>query len=102
MSKVLCLCDQGNNRSVMVAHQIKYLGHDTIPAGLKTNSPATLSMLYDWADRIITTDETQRVPTEHAAKVQLWNIGPDTYPRPFNKQLLPIVKQLVAENRAKL
>jgi hypothetical protein len=31
VSKILCICEMGNNRSVTAAHQLKYLGHDCIP-----------------------------------------------------------------------
>ena len=105
--KILILCDQGNNRSVTLAHHLKYWKHDVIPAGLKTNSPETLTMLCHWADRIIATDSGQGVeigrlaPTEiDMAKVQLWNIGPDVYPRPFNKDLLAIVRGLMEVHKA--
>ena len=109
--KILVLCDQGNNRSVVVAHHLKYWKHDVIPAGLKTNSPETLIMLCVWADRIILTEDTQRaemdriipfgveIPPGTAGKLQLWNIGPDIYPRPFNKELLAIVRRLMEEHR---
>lgn len=112
--KILVLCDQGNNRSVTLAHHLKYWDHDVIPAGLKTNSPETLAMLFDWADRIILTERTQGDEIEKLfpewrttenmvsalRKAQLWNIGPDVYPRPFNKELLPIVRRLMDEHKA--
>lgn len=104
MSRILCVCDEGNNRSVMVAHQLKYLGHDCIPVGVNRNSLSTLHMLSGWADHIITTEpgQSEAIPTDDLAKVQCWDIGPDNYPRPFNKQLLGIVRGFVAENRNKL
>lgn len=94
--KILCVCDQGVNRSVTLAHQLKYLGHDTLTAGLSTNEPATLLMLFGWADRIITTDG-QVIPPEHHDKVLCWDVGADRYPRPFNPQLLARVRSLVAD-----
>ena len=109
--KILILCDQGNNRSVVLAHQLKYWGHDVIPAGLKTNSRLTLQMLCDWADRIIITEACQRkelveilspamiAPSMSKGEIQLWNIGPDKYPRPFNSELLAIVRRLMEEHR---
>jgi hypothetical protein len=36
--KILCVCDQGNNRSVHFAHNLKYWGNDCIPIGTETNS----------------------------------------------------------------
>jgi hypothetical protein len=32
-------------------------------------------------------------------EIQLWNIGPDKYPRPFNSELLAIVRRLMEEHR---
>ena len=93
--KILVLCDEGNNRSVMIAHLLKYWGHDILAAGVKRNSPATLDMLVEWADRIITTEEGQL----EGEKVQLWNIGPDHYPRPFNRYLLRIVQDMMQEHK---
>lgn len=106
--KILVLCDQGNNRSVTLAHHLKYWGHDVIPAGLKTNSQDTLIMLVKWSDRIIITEQSQVVElgtiwswplSELSPKLQLWNIGPDNYPRPFNKELLVIVRRLMEEHK---
>jgi len=104
--KILVLCDEGNNRSVMVAHHLKYWGHDVIPAGVKRNSPATLQMLSEWADKIIVT-ELRQIPeieatwsTNFTPKIDIWNIGPDNYPRPFNKDLLAIVRKLMDQKKA--
>jgi len=94
--KILVVCDEGNNRSVMVAHQIKYWGHDVIAAGVKRNSAETIEMLSKWADRIITTEAGQL----EGPKVQLWDIGPDEYPRPFNKELLSIVRGMMEEHKS--
>jgi hypothetical protein len=107
--KILVLCDQGNNRSVTVAHHLKYWGHDVLAAGLKTNSQATLLMLCDWADRIIFTEGSQiaelgtiwwRPIKELSEKSQLWDIGPDIYKRPFNPELLAIVRRMMEEHKS--
>lgn len=99
MSKILVVCQEGNNRSVTLAHQLKYLGHDVLSAGLSTNSPETIQTLVDWADKVIATYREQlRYFDEHQPmlNVELWDLGPDTYPRPFNKELLKKVQALVA------
>ena len=97
--KILTVCDQGNNRSVTLAFALKYLGHDVLSCGLKTNSPGTIDLLCEWADTILVTDITQRsqLPV-WASKVKLWNLGPDVYPRPHNKELLAACRRLVAAN----
>lgn len=97
--KILVLCDQGENRSPTLAHQLKYLGHDVLTAGLARNSADTLHILRHWADKIIITEAGQ-LPV--GGKVELWDIGPDIYPRPFNKKLLKIVRLLIELHRAEL
>jgi hypothetical protein len=86
--KLLCCCDQGINRSVHLASLLKH-SHDTIAIGLATNSPETQKMLCDWADKILITDEIQRMqmPQGYKEKTVLINIGPDIYPRPYNQRL---------------
>lgn len=96
--KILVLCDQGNNRSVTLAHHLKYWGHDVIPAGVKTNSPETLNLLKDWADKIIITEAGQL--SADTPKLELWDIGLDIYPRPFNPQLLTIVRTLMEQHKS--
>lgn len=102
--KILTVCDQGNNRSVTLGHQLKYMGNDVIPVGLETNSTDTLNMLYQWADRIITTERVQNhtIPQQYQPKVRLWEIGPDIYKRPFNPDLLAIVRQLIESHKHEL
>lgn len=96
--KILCVCDHGNNRSVHFAHQLKYMKHDVLTAGLIKNDPATLDMLFQWADVIITTASDQIIPEEYSQKVKLWDVGEDIYPRPMNPDLLQLVKNFITEN----
>jgi hypothetical protein len=100
--KILVLCDHGNNRSVTIAGQLKYMGHDVLTAGLITNTPETLGMLQDWADKIIVTEQSQLGVIIESGKVSLWDIGPDVYPRPFNKLLLNKVRKLIEAHRDEL
>lgn len=107
--KVLCICEWGENRSVAVAHHLKFLGHETLAIGVKATTPATRRMLYRWADRIIVVDEyirdfvtnDEQTHPDDKAKVQLWNMGPDRleWSRPLNKQLTARVRQLVTEHK---
>jgi len=108
--KILVLCDEGNNRSVTLAHQLKYLGHDVLTAGLKRNDSHTIRLLADWSDKIILTDApqvrrlqliattTELGSTGFGRTVEVWDIGPDVYPRPFNPHLLKICRQLIEEH----
>src|SRR5215469_1024279 len=107
--RILILCDQGNNRSVVLASRLKYFGgkpyHDVLTAGFETNTVPTISMLGQmWAQKIIVTDKPQLsqihdiLPRKYHDLVELWDIGPDTYPRPHNKSLLAIVSKLIEDH----
>jgi hypothetical protein len=102
--KILVVCDEGNNRSVTLGNQIKYIGHDVLTIGINRIAQDTLIMLYGWADKVILTESNQVSPflpdKEH--KVVLWNIGPDIYPRPYNKKLLKIAQALVQQHKEEL
>lgn len=88
---ILCVCEHGNNRSVTMAWLLKYVeDFEALTAGLAYHTPETLKMLFEWAD-VITVPEDKLltlIPEEYKHKVKFYNIGPDNYPRPFNKDLL--------------
>ena len=103
--KILCICDQGNNRSVTFAHLLKYWGNDTLSAGLSTTTLDTMKMLCEWADKIVVTASRQSKDfcfTGFRSKIVLCDVGPDTYPRPFNRELLVKAKQQLELHRAEL
>jgi len=95
--KVLVVCDHGNNRSVTIAGQLKYWKHDVLSVGLAVTSEETIRMLLVWCDRVITTDSGQldSLPVGFDGKHQLWDLGPDVYPRAYNPELLKMVKVLM-------
>ena len=98
--KILCVCDKGVNRSVHFASQLKWWGNDTIAIGLDNTTPETLNMLYAWADKVIITEPNQQLklpPIDD--KVVLFNVGQDTYHRPFNPELLGKVKKFLEDNK---
>lgn len=98
--KILTVCDFGNNRSVTLAHPLKYWWNDCIAVWLQKNSPETLDMLFKWADYIICTAEDQKIPEEYMSKYKIMNVWPDTYERPFNKELHAKVKKYLDDNRS--
>lgn len=103
--KLLVLCDHGKNRSVTLADQLKYMGHDVLTAGLLVNSRQTLHELACWSDLVILTDKEQVREFEYwnpGVRYSLWNIGPDKYPRPYNRDLLMLCKQLIKEHEREL
>jgi hypothetical protein len=97
--KILVVCDEGNNRSVTVAQHLKYWGHDVLTVGLNRNSAETIDNLTEWADRVILTAEDQVSGYLWDQKGQLWDLGPDVYPRPFNRELMLKVRALMDEHK---
>lgn len=88
--RILCVCDHGSSRSVHIADQLRYRGHEAIPIGATTTSDETRALLAEWADLVIFTDGTQ-VDAFPPTESQLWSIA-DGYPRPYNAQLLELVR----------
>lgn len=105
--RILIVCDEGVNRSHTIKGQLQYWGHDILTVGLNRNSYATRAKLYEWAELIIFTakdqlESAQPVRGEDLDKIQLWDIGPDKYPRPYNPELLSIVRKLIDEHKDEL
>ena len=100
--KILVVCHQGNNRSVTVANQLRYWKHDVLTAGLEVNPKETLDLLCDWSDRILVVEfgMERQLDKRHRDKVEVWHVGPDEYPRPFNKELLARVTALMEAHKA--
>lgn len=95
---ILCICEHGNNRSVTMAHILKYVDNfETLTAGLAYHTPETLEMLFNWAEVIVVPEEKllNMIPEEYKHKVKFYNIGEDIYPRPFNKELYAKAKDLM-------
>lgn len=92
--KIVTLCEQGVNRSVTAKWLLQFHpGNEVIAAGTGLQ-PETLSMLYDWAERVIVLDRRliplAGVPPE---KLVLWDVGPDRFEHHFNKELLGLLRQ---------
>ncbi|MEK7180371.1 MAG: hypothetical protein AAB706_02760 [Patescibacteria group bacterium] len=99
---ILCICEHGNNRSVTMAFLLKYVDNfETLTAGLAYHSPETLKMLFEWADVITVPEEKllALIPEDYKSKVKFYNIGPDVYPRPFNKKLLEKAKEVMGKDK---
>jgi len=103
--RILCVCDKGVNRSVHIASELKWAGHDTVPVGVHTAQPGTLTMLAGWADLIIATDEKQiEAIAEHVRgplPIWLWEIR-DGYSRPYNAVQHKLVRRHIDEHRERL
>jgi hypothetical protein len=95
--KILTVCEHGLNRSVTAKWMLQYRDHQVIAAGINNLSRATLSMLYDWADRVILLDKSLEARADvPPAKLTVWDVGADTYPHHFNAELLAKLRRLAA------
>ena len=95
---ILCVCEHGNNRSVTMAHILKYVpGFETMTIGLSYHTPETQKMMFEWADRIVVPEDKllALIPEEYKSKIKFYNIGEDVYPRPFNPVLYKRAKDLM-------
>jgi hypothetical protein len=92
--RILTLCERGLNRSVTAKYLLGF-DHEVIAAGLDL-APATLDMLYAWAERIVLLDArfAQGIPAD---KLLLCNVGPDHYPYHYNPELLACLRPLLSE-----
>lgn len=79
--KILCVCSQGNKRSVFTRFLLNHK-HDAIAVGVDANSPETIKMLSEWSDRILLAEPEMRksIPVKQHKKIDLnFTIGPDIY-----------------------
>jgi hypothetical protein len=105
--RILIVCDEGLNRSATIRGQLQYWGHDCLTVGLNRNSFDTIRMLDDWADLTIFTAIDQlgyleRFSGFDSDHYQVWDIGPDVYKRPYNPELLRIVKEHIKAHEKEL
>lgn len=89
--KVLTMCQGGNSRSVAAGFLLKYKYNiDAIACSWEKNSPSTLKMLMEWADKIIIMQEEmrQRVFPEYHSKLIVIDVGPDIWCNGLHQDLL--------------
>jgi hypothetical protein len=80
--RVLCLCQKGNSRSVILAYLLRKLFKcEAIPAGMVSTSRSTRKMLYQWADRIILVVPRYQhwIPEEFRDKLRVIDAGGDPF-----------------------
>lgn len=99
--KILTLCAQGNNRSVVLASILRneYKYKDVISQGAFTSSQETLVMLYDWADLIFVVEESLigLVHPEYKEKVVFFNLGEDVWGYKHNPSLQNKIRNMLKE-----
>ena len=98
--KILCVCQEGNNRSVVLASVLKNEKQfDAIAIGIRKSSLETQTMLFDWADIIILVDDTfkDEIPVRYVNKLKIWNVGQDRFFNGFNQELLNMYRQFIRQ-----
>jgi hypothetical protein len=93
-TKILCVCEKGNVRSVGIARRLKDGRHYTnvIAIGAVNTERPTLFMLCEWAEIILIAEPqfADLLPVGHE-KIADFTIGPDIYRTPTNNRLQNLV-----------
>jgi hypothetical protein len=99
---ILTICRRGNHRSVLTAMLLRdQRGYrDVIPAGIESLSDETLSMLFNWAEKILVVAEgvANRIPVEHQNKVIIMELGVDLWGLPFHPPFAEKANQYLDEH----
>lgn len=80
--RILCVCSQGNKRSVFTRFILNH-SHDALAMGVNVNSPETIRMLSEWAEVILLAHPKMKksIPVKCQGKVDdRFTIGDDIYP----------------------
>lgn len=91
--RILCVCDHGSNRSVHVADQLRYRGHETIPLSAQKTSRETRDLLAGWCDLAIFTGPGQRDRFPEDLHAVYWLLPEN--PRPYNPDTLKLVRDQI-------
>lgn len=92
--KILCVCSQGNKRSVFTRYALNGK-HDALAMGVDINTPETIRMLAEWADKILLAEPQMKkaIPVKCQKKIDLaFTIGADIYPASIGGKLKHIVQ----------
>jgi hypothetical protein len=91
--RIVTVCEEGLNRSVAAKWLLQWR-NEVIAIGTARTSPDTLAMLWSWADRVILLDASLKPqPPIPPAKLVLWDVGPDRWPRPMHPDLVSILRR---------
>jgi hypothetical protein len=95
--KILCVCNQGNKRSVFTKALLNY-NHDALSVGIDVNTPETLALLCEWADKILLAEPDMAIPEQWQDKIDKhFTIGPDTFDVVITGKLRKIVQRKLIE-----
>lgn len=90
--KILVVCEGGNSRSVTMAYLLKQkYNKDALACGYRWNTPETMEMLYEWAEKIFAMDAKimSAIPDKYGYKTYLTDVGSDKWLK-INNELLSL------------
>lgn len=88
--RVLCVCEQGNCRSVCLARVLKENGgHDAVAVGARSAGKELQLILGCWADRIVLVQKDLGPGMTYLFidKVRVFDVGPDVWNDPQSPDL---------------
>ena len=101
--KILCVCQHGANRSVVLATLLKleYGYPDSLSCGVDQNSKETLEMLINWADKVLIVDQYVLDRLTNLGlfkdKFLLINVGGDRWGQQHNSELQQLFRDKLKE-----
>lgn len=108
-TKVLCMCQGGNVRSVALKYLLHYGGMklDALACGWESNTDNTRDMLFAWADYIIVMQPqfASRVPAAFhyqpggPRKLFCYDVGQDRFGNPFHPELQQMLKGMISGHK---
>ena len=101
--KFLCVCQDGNVRSVAMAYQLHNKhGHEAVPVGWKRLSKASLDLFCEWADRIVImqAEYADKIGDAFKSKILIAEVGRDRYGCKWGRGLPELVAGITAQWKA--
>ena len=94
-TRFLCVCDGGNVRSHAMAVALKEKGHDAVAIGRFSSSPETMSMMCEWAEKVVIMEPHMKesIPEEFHNKLHIVDVGFDRYGVGINPELRKQVEE---------
>lgn len=94
-TKILCVCQMGNVRSVGTKYRLNKRKYNSVIAtGVSSTDERTLTMLCGWADVILLAEPemADELPVGISKVDNRFTIGEDVYGNPMNRTLQELVK----------
>jgi hypothetical protein len=92
----LCVCQWGHSRSVALSRVFHSRREEAVAVGV-SGARSSFNILCAWADRIFILQPhfMEYIPTEYRNKVAIFDVGPDRWVNPYNKELEKILNDML-------